>query len=115
DFIYNDPDLFGFTIDYLNPVIPPRSEWQHDTGSRIYHLNVTGLFAQYRFDPTSRVTLCAGVRYDRLGLDNKRDEDARVEETFDAFSPKVSAVVKLLQSSAGPTLNAYGAYSQSFL
>src|SRR5262249_40265551 len=47
DFIFNDPDLFGFTINYLNPVIPPRGEWEHDTGSRVYHLGITGVFGQY--------------------------------------------------------------------
>ncbi len=117
DFIYNDPDLFGFTINYLNPVIPPRSEWQHDTGSRLYHLNVTGLFAQYRIDPTTRLSVTAGGRYDRLALDNTRDAGARLDQTFSAFSPKVSAVVKLLRpaSAQSATLNLYGAYSQSFL
>ena len=117
DFIYNDPDLFGFTINYLNPVIPPRSEWQHDTGSRLYHLNVTGLFAQYRIDPTTRLSITGGGRYDRLALDNARDEGARVDQTFSAFSPKVSALVKLLPPSSdqSATLNLYGAYSQSFL
>jgi iron complex outermembrane receptor protein len=117
DFIYNDPDLFGFTINYLDPVIPPRGEWQHETGSRLYHLNVTGLFTQYRIDPTARVSITAGGRYDRLALDNTRDEGARVGQTFSAFSPKVSAVIKLLRpaSAEAATLNLYGAYSQSFL
>ena len=117
DFIYNDPDLFGFTISYLNPVIPPRNEWQHETGSRLYHLDVTGLFTQYRIDPTTRLSITAGGRYDRLALDNTRDEDPRVSQTFSAFSPKVSAVLKLLQpvSADAATLNLYGAYSQSFL
>ena len=62
DFIFNDPDLFGFTIDYLNPVIPPRSEWQHDTGSRVYHMGVTGLFAQYIFEPTARLSIGGGAQ-----------------------------------------------------
>jgi len=117
DFIYNDPDLFGFTISYLNPVIPPRNEWQHETGSRLYHLDVTGLFTQYRIDPTTRLSITAGGRYDRLALDNTRDADPRVSQTFSAFSPKVSALLKLLQpvSADAATLNLYGAYSQSFL
>jgi iron complex outermembrane receptor protein len=117
DFIYNDPDLFGFTINYLNPVIPPRSEWQHETGSRLYHLNIAGLFAQYRIDPTTRLNVTAGGRYDRLALDNTRDEGARLDQTFSAFSPKVSAIFKLLRpaSAQRATLNLYGAYSQSFL
>jgi len=117
DFIFNDPDLFGFTINYLNPVIPPRSEWQHDSGSRAYHLGVSGLFAQYQVEPVSRLMLLAGGRYDRLDLDNARDGGAKIENTFDAFSPKLSATVKLLEPGSGqrPTLNVYGAYSQSFL
>src|SRR5688572_27872836 len=37
DFIYTDEDLFGFPdISYVNPVIPPRSAWQHDEASRVY-------------------------------------------------------------------------------
>lgn len=117
DFIYNDPDLFGFTIDYLNPVIPPRSEWQHDTGSRIYHLGGVGVFAHYSIEPASRVLLTAGGRYDRLDLDNARDGGATVENTFDAFSPKTSATVRVVgvEGSAGTMLSVYGAYSQSFL
>ena len=43
---------------------------------------------------------------------------ARVEQTYDAFSPKVGATVRLLESegqTTGTTLNAFGAYSQAFL
>jgi outer membrane receptor protein involved in Fe transport len=117
DFIYNDEDLFGFSINYLNPVIPPRSEWQHDIGRRIYHLGVTGLFAHYSIEPTSRVILAAGGRYDRLDRDNARNGGAMIEDSFDAFSPKASATVKLLDAARdnGTALSLYGAYSQSFL
>jgi iron complex outermembrane receptor protein len=117
DFIYNDPELFGFTIDYLNPVIPPRSEWQHDTGSRVYHLGVTGLFGQYMIEPFPRLIFTAGGRYDRLALDNTRSGGAKAEYTFDAFSPKISATVKLagIEGDGRPAVNVYGAYSQSFL
>jgi outer membrane receptor protein involved in Fe transport len=116
DFIYNDPDLFGFTINYLNPVIPPSSEWQHDASNRLYHLGVTGIFGQYTLEPTNRVVLTAAGRYDRLALDNTRDDGDRIDATFDAFSPKVSATLKAVGADGGrSTLNVYGVYSQSFL
>jgi outer membrane receptor protein involved in Fe transport len=116
DFIFNDPDLFGFAIDYLNPVIPDRNEWQHFEGSRVYNLGISALFGQYMLEPAPRLLLTAGGRYDRLAMDVTRAGASLVAETFDAFSPKVSATVKLMDTgSAGPALNAYGAYSQSFL
>jgi iron complex outermembrane receptor protein len=64
-----------------------------------------------------RVLVAAGGRYDRMNLDNTRDGGARIDNTFDAFSPKVSATVKLasLDGATGSTVNVYGAYSQSFL
>ena len=117
DFIFNDPALFGFTINYLNPVIPDRNDWQHDTSSRTYSLGITALFAQYMIEPTPRLILTAGGRYDRLNLDVTRLGQAQVEDTFDAFSPKASAMFKLLggDGASQSTLNVYGAYSQSFL
>jgi iron complex outermembrane receptor protein len=117
DFIFNDPDLFGFTINYLTPVIPPRSEWEHEQGSRTYHLGVTGLFGQYTLEPAPRVVLTAGGRYDRLDMDVTRSGGSEVQATFDAFSPKLSALYKVLNvgQQDGPTLNIYGSYSQSFL
>jgi len=48
-------------------------------------------------------------------MDNVRDGGAKVEDSFDAFSPKVSATFKLFESGASSTLNVYGAYSQAFL
>jgi iron complex outermembrane receptor protein len=116
DFIYNDPDLFGFTINYLSPVIPPRSEWQHDTGSRIYHLGIAGVFGQYMFEPTPRVVVAAGARFDRMALDNTRDGGDKLELAFQALSPKASVTVKAVDADGGRTrVNVYGAYSQSFL
>ncbi len=117
EFIFNDPDLFGFTINYLNPVIPPKDEWQFDAGRRVYHLGITGLFAQYMYEPTPRLLLSVAGRYDRLALDVTRDGGPLVEDTFDAFSPKATATFRLLDANAGDglTLNAYGAYSQAFL
>jgi iron complex outermembrane recepter protein len=117
DFIDNDPDLGGFTINYLNPVIPPKDQWNHSESSRRYHLGITGVFGQYMIEPARRLILTAGGRYDRLNLDNTRLGGTKVEATFDAFSPKGSATFKLLGAGGdgGPTLNLYGAYSKSFL
>jgi iron complex outermembrane receptor protein len=117
DFIYTDEDLFGFPdISYVNPVIPDRSTWQHDIGTREYNLGITGLFGQYIVEPVSRLMVTLGGRYDRLALDATRGSAATVEETFDAFSPKAAATVRLLGSgTAGAALHAYGAYSQAFL
>ena len=117
DFIFTDEDLFGFPdISYVNPVIPDRSVWQHDESSRVYNLGITGLFGQYIFEPAPRVLATLAGRYDKLALDATRGSAAKVEDTFDAFSPKASATFKLLSTgNDGPVLNAYGAYSQAFL
>jgi iron complex outermembrane receptor protein len=118
DFIFTDEDLFGFpNINYLNPVIPPQSEWQHDPGNREYHLGYTGIFGNYMIEPLPRLLLAAGGRYDRLAIDNSRNGGAIIEDTFDAFSPKVSATVRLagIEGDSKPTVNVYGAYSQAFL
>jgi iron complex outermembrane receptor protein len=117
DFIYDDPDLFGFTINYLDPVIPPRSEWQHDTGNREFHVGITGLFAEYSVEPTGRLIVSAGGRYDRQNLDNSRNGGAKIEDSFDAFSPKLSATYRLAGVEGGgrPVVNVYGAYSEAFL
>jgi iron complex outermembrane receptor protein len=117
DFIYTDEDLFGWTIDYLNPIIPPESEWQHDRSSRAYHLLNTALFAQYLLEPSARFLVSAGGRYDRLDLDNTREGRPTVEASFDAFSPKLSATYRLTAPSRadGPAVNVYGAYSHAFL
>ena len=117
DFIFTDEDLFGFPdISYVNPVIPDRSLWQHDEASRVYNLGITGLFGQYILEPAPRFVATIAGRYDRLALDATRGSAARVEDTFDAFSPKLGATFKLLSTgNDGPALNAYGAYSQAFL
>jgi iron complex outermembrane receptor protein len=117
DFIFTDPENEGFPIDYLNPVIPARSEWEHDVQPiRNYDLGITGLFAQYRIEPTARWVLTGGGRYDRMALANTPEGGSELNATFDAFSPKLSATYKL----TGPdnprqTVNLYGAYSHAFL
>jgi iron complex outermembrane receptor protein len=118
DFIFTDEDLFGWTISYLTPVIPPRSEWQHDANSRVYNLGTTGLFAQYLVEPMPRVVLSAGGRYDRLDLDNTRDGGTKLETDFSAFSPKLSATYRLVDPAGAadrPAVNVYGLYSHAFL
>jgi iron complex outermembrane receptor protein len=117
-FFFTEENEDGFTIDYLNPVIPPRSQWEVFEGAdRIYHLGNTGLFFQDILEPLPRLVLAGGGRYDRLDLDNKRGTDEKIENTFEAFSPKVSATVKLagVDASSPTTVNVYGAYSQAFL
>ena len=118
DFIFTDPDNEGFPINYLNPVLPPVSAWQHDVQpTRTYHLGVTGLFVQYMIEPASRWVLTAGGRYDRLALDNTPEGGSKLDNTFSAFSPKASATFRLLKSTGAtaPTVNLYAAYSRAFL
>ena len=92
DFLFTDEENEGIPINYLNPVIPPESEWMHDPQPlRTYHLGVTGLFAQYMIEPHPRWVFTGGGRYDHMALDNQRGSGAVAEDTFSAFSPKVSA------------------------
>lgn len=119
--IFTDEDLLGWPLNYLNPQIPSRNEWQYEQfGGRDYNLGSTGLFAQAVVEPTRRVILTAGGRYDRLALDNTlvfREGRPRFAQTFDAFSPKLSAGFRLLgvEGAGQPALNVYGTYSQAFL
>ena len=69
--MYTDADTFGWPLDYLNPVHPPRSEWEFFRfGGNDYNLGVTGFFGQWGVEPTDRLMLTAGGRYDRLDLEN---------------------------------------------
>lgn len=117
DFIFTDAENEGFPIDYLNPVIPPTSEWQHDVQpTRNYHLGITGLFAQYRIEPAKRWVLTGGGRYDRMALANTPEGSPELAATFDAFSPKLNATYKLIGGeNAAQSVNVYGAYSHAFL
>lgn len=118
EFVSTEDNEDGFTIDYLNPVIPPRSEWiSFVPAPRVYHLGVTGLFFQYMVEPAPRVILTGAGRYDRLALDNQRGAGPKLNKTFEAFSPKVSATVKLagVDANSPVTVNLYGGYSQAFL
>ena len=115
--IFTDPDTFGWPLNYLSPVIPPRDDWNlFRFGGNDYRVGITGLFAQYIIEPASRWIFTAGGRYDRLALDNTltfSEGSPRAEDTFDAFSPKLSAAFKLLEGQS--TVNLYASYSQAFL
>ena len=117
--IYTDADTFGWPLDYLNPVHPHKADWEFFRfGGNDYNVGVTGVFGQFSIEPTSRLILTAGGRYDRLDLDNTltfRTGMPVVADTFDAFSPKLSATVKLLPDDASADVNVYGQYSQAFL
>jgi outer membrane receptor protein involved in Fe transport len=121
-FIYTDPDLFGWEVDYLDPVHPDRSTWTWEQfGGDDYSVDSYGLYAQYQITPIERLTLTAAGRYDRMELTNVETFQAQTPDTteaFDAFSPKVSAVVRVLEGQAtgtGPLdLNVYATYSEAF-
>jgi iron complex outermembrane recepter protein len=118
DFLFTDEENEGIPIDYLNPVIPPKSSWQHDVQPlRTYHLGNTGLFAQYMIEPAPRWVFSGGGRYDRLALDNLREGGTLLEQTFSAFSPKASATFKAwgTEANSPTTVNLYAAYSRAFL
>ncbi len=119
DGLLTDEDTFGFSdFSYVNPVIPDRSLWMHDPSSVVYKVGITGLFGQYIVEPAQRLVVTLAGRYDRLALDATQGGAASVEKTYEAFSPKVGATVRLLNSegqASGTTLNAFGAYSQAFL
>ena len=119
DGLLTDEETFGFPdFSYVNPVIPDRSLWMHDPSSVAFKVGITGLFGQYIVEPAQRLVVTLAGRYDRLALDATQGTSPEVEETFDAFSPKVGATVRLLESegqTTGTTLNAFGAYSQAFL
>lgn len=117
--IYTDADTFGWPLDYLDPEHPPKADWEFFRfGGNDYHVGVAGVFGQFSIEPTSRLILTAGGRYDRLDLENTltfRDGMPVVEDVFDAFSPKLSATVKLLPDDARADVNLYGQYSRAFL
>jgi iron complex outermembrane receptor protein len=118
DFLFTDEENEGIPINYLNPVIPPASAWQHDVQPlRTYHLGNTGLFAQYMIEPSSRWVFSGGGRYDRLALDNLREGGTLLAQTFSAFSPKASATFRALgaEPTSPTTVNLYAAYSHAFL
>ena len=69
--IYTDADTFGWSLDYLDPEHPPKADWEFFRfGGNDYHVGVAGVFGQFSIEPTSRLILTAGGRYDRLDLEN---------------------------------------------
>ena len=124
DFITTDPNdpLGAFLINYVDLTPPSRSDWEvHEWARARYRLRTYGLFYQYQVSPLPRVQLTAAGRFDRLDLKN-RDILAggeKSEETFNAFSPKFSALYKLIDgtetgSLGQVNLNVYAAYSEAF-
>jgi iron complex outermembrane receptor protein len=124
DLIYTDTATFGWPLDYLDPVYPDRTDWQYYRfGGDDYSLDSWGAFLQYQITPLPRLTLTAAGRYDRMNLENAetfQTGSPSINETFDAFSPKLSALVRVLQGRevGGPIgsldLNLYGTYSEAF-
>ena len=124
DFITTDPlDPFGaFIINYLDLLPPSRSVWEYHEWARVnYRLRTYGLYYQYQIAPLPRLEVTAAGRFDRLDLKNVDNLAAgeKSEETFDAFSPKFSALFKLVDaietgSLGRVNLNVYAAYSEAF-
>ena len=117
--MYTDADTFGWPLNYLAPVHPSKSDWEFFRfGGNDYNVGIVGVFGQFSLEPTDRLTLTAGGRYDRLDLENTLTFRAGmpvVADAFDAFSPKLSAVVSLLPDDSGADVNLYGQHSQAFL
>ena len=110
-------------IDFLDPTPPPRTDWEYfQFGGNDYRLRSYGLYYQYQIAPLPRLQLTAAGRFDRLDLKNV--ETFRVgqpvsEETFNAFSPKFSALYSFLEetetgSLGRVNLNLYVAHSEAF-
>ena len=106
----------GWPINYLNPVFPDESTWIKTTSNPTYHLGTSALFAQYTAEATPRTVLTAAGRFDRLGMSNTRSSVV-TENTFNAFSPKVSGTYRILdqQNEDGARVNLYAAYSHAFV
>jgi len=115
--IFTDPDTEGWPMNYRNPVFPAMSDWEFDPYGSSYNVGITGIFGQYIVTPAERWIVTAGGRYDRLALENTRVGGSAVDDTFDAFSPKLSATFKAIApgTDTGVAVNVYGTYSQAFL
>jgi outer membrane receptor protein involved in Fe transport len=122
NFIFTDPITEGWPLNYLTDVIPDRSTWIFSRfGGNDYVLNSTGVFGQYIISPTQRLLFNIGGRYDHLSLNNVKTFAVgrpQISEGFNAFSPKLSATVKVLGKEAAGgrgALNIYAVYSRAFL
>jgi outer membrane receptor protein involved in Fe transport len=124
DLIYTDTLTYGWPLDFMNPVYPARADWLYDSfGGDDYALDSWGAFAQYQITPLPRLTLTAAGRYDRMNLQNTETFQAgapSIDETFEAFSPKLSALVRVLEGRqvggllGSVDVNLYGTYSEAF-
>ena len=123
DLIFTDTITEGMPIDFLDPTPPPRTDWIYDPfGGQRYRLRTYGFYYQYQIAPLPRIQLTAAGRFDRLDLKNVQTLKAgrpKSEETFDAFSPRFSALYRLLdetetESLGRVNLNLYVAYSEAF-
>ena len=124
DFISPDPtDVFApFVINYLDLVPPDRSLWEfYEFARDEYRLRTYAAYFQYQIAPLSRLQLTAAGRFDRLDLKNVNIKEGGEtgKETFNAFSPKFSALYKLVDgtemgSLGQVNLNVYVAYSEAF-
>lgn len=122
NFLFTDPVTLGWPVNYLTGVFPERGDWQFFRfGGNDYRLDSTGAFAQYVIAPARRLLVTVGGRYDRLDLHNIQVFASglpEIDAVYDAFSPKLSATVKLLAPDAAGgmgALNVYAAYSRAFL
>ena len=123
DLIFTDAGTFGMPIDFLDPTPPPRTDWEYfEFGGDEYRLRTYGLYYQYQIAPLPRLHLTAAGRFDRLALKNVETFAVGMpvsEETFNAFSPKFSALYNLLEERetgwlGRVNLNLYVAYSEAF-
>ena len=123
DLIFTDAATFGMPIDFLDPTPPPRTDWEYfEFGGDDYRLRTYGIYYQYQIAPLPRLQLTAAGRFDRLDLRNQetfRAGQPVSEETFNAFSPKFSALYSLMDETQSGSLgrvnlNVYVAYSEAF-
>lgn len=124
DLIFTDSVTFGMPLDFLDPVYPSRSDWEYfPFGGDDYGLDSWGAFLQYQITPVPRLTLTAAGRYDGMTIQNTETFQAgspSIDETFEAFSPKFSALVRVLRGRevGGPLgavdVNLYATYSEAF-
>ena len=121
-FIYTDPALFGWELNYLNPAHPPRSSWiWEEFGGDDYDLIASAGYAQYQISPTERLRLTFAGRFDNMVIRNIETLDPTrpgKTESFKALSPKASAAYSVLDgvtAGTGPLdLNVYATYSEAF-
>ncbi len=117
--IYTDEDTLGWSLDYLEPVHPPRSQWSRfPIGGDDYRLLSSGLFAHYRWAPAERFALVAGARWDRFELENTRTRSPgrpHLEDTIEATSPKLGVTYLVRQGRDGAELALFGSFAAAFV